>query len=115
MLLNLSNHPSATWPPKQQQAAREAYGRVEDLPFPQIDPELDAEGLAQLVQQYFERVQARRPAAVHLMGEMTFTFALVAKLKAAGVPCLAATTQRLVEERDGKKVVEFRFVQFRPY
>jgi len=68
-----------------------------------------------LVQEYFETIQAMQPAAVHLMGEMTFTFALVQKLKSAGIPCVASTTHRRVEERGGKKIVQFEFVQFRPY
>jgi hypothetical protein len=55
------------------------------------------------------------PQAVHLMGEMTFTFRLVTMLQAAGIPCIASTTHRTVEERDGKKIVQFEFVQFRPY
>jgi len=37
------------------------------------------------------------------------------RLKAAGIPVLASTTERLVEEKDGKKVVAFRFVRFREY
>jgi hypothetical protein len=49
------------------------------------------------------------------MGEMTFTFTLVKKLKQAGIPCLASTMERLVKEEDGKKIVEFKFVQFREY
>lgn len=32
-----------------------------------------------------------------------------------GIPCIASTTERIAEERDGQKVVTFRFVQFRGY
>ncbi|MCB0616740.1 MAG: CRISPR-associated protein [Phaeodactylibacter sp.] len=95
--------------------AEQQFGRVADLPFPNIPPHKGNEELAQLVNEYFQKIQSFRPTAVHLMGEMTFTFALVQKLKAAGTLCLASTTERLVQEKGGKKVVEFRFVQFRPY
>lgn len=115
MLLNLSNHPSSTWPANQLATAIDQFGTVEDLPFPVIDPEWTTDEVRQLAELYFEKVYQRRPSAVHLMGEMTFTFALVQKLKTAGALCLASTTERLVQEEGGKKTVEFRFVQFRPY
>ena len=115
MLLNLSNHPSPSWPPNQLATAHQLYGEVEDLPFPPIDPDWATEEVQQLAAEYFEKVVQRRPAAVHLMGEMTFTFALVQMLKAAGIPCLASTTRRNVTEEGGKKIVQFQFVQFRPY
>jgi hypothetical protein len=116
MLLNLSNHPSARWAAEQFNKAQEEYERVEDLPFPHIDPALTTEEVQSLAADYFQRVLATQPAAVHLMGEMTFTHALVQKLKAAGIPCVASTTQRRTEELpDGSKKVHFQFVQFRAY
>lgn len=114
-LINISNHPSAKWSPAQRDAAIEQYGNIYDIPFPDIDPDMDAAQMQAFVQEYFETIQSLSPTAVHLMGEMTFTFALVQKLKAAGIPCVASTSHRKVEERDGKKIVQFEFVQFRPY
>lgn len=116
MLLNLSNHPSHKWNAKQKQIAQQDYGEVVDIPFPHISPEINKETLANVVNEYFDKIWAIRPKAVHLMGEMTFTYALVTKLKAAGIPCYASTTNRVVEEQeDGKKIVHFQFVQFRAY
>ncbi len=103
MLLNLSNHPSHKWTPEQQQAAREQYCDITDIPFPNIPPEATEEELGQLVEAYVEKIKGRQPAAVHLMGEMTFTYRLVQRLKEAGIPCVASTTHRIVEEKDGKK------------
>ncbi len=114
-LLNLSNHPSADWSDDQKQAAVERYGRIADLPFPRIDPKASVEDIDRLAEDYLQHLLDIRPAAVHLMGEMTFTHALVSKLREAGIPCLASTTERIVEEKDGKKIVRFRFVAFRPY
>ena len=115
-LLNLSNHPSERWSEAQKSTAIEQYEAITDLPFPNIDPGLSNSELDELVNEYFDKVMATQPTAVHLMGEMTFTHALVQKLKAAGIPCVASTSQRLSEELpDGTKQVRFQFVQFRAY
>jgi len=49
------------------------------------------------------------------MGEMTFTFQLVERLKAFGIRCVASTTKRVVEEDGDKRTYTFKFVQFREY
>jgi len=41
-LINLSNHPSGNWPAEQIQVAQAQYGRVVDMPFPRINPSMDA-------------------------------------------------------------------------
>ena len=65
---------------------------------------------------YLVQILRKRPAAVHLMGEMTFTYALAQKLKNAGIPCVASTTVReVIDHGDGRKEAQFRFVRFRPY
>lgn len=116
MLLNISNHPSDKWFEEQYQTAIQAYGGIIDLPFPNVPPEATSDQVGRLANEYFEKVTATQPTAVHLMGEMTFTHALVQKLKAAGIPCVASTSERMVVEgADGEKTVRFRFVQFRAY
>jgi hypothetical protein len=117
MLLNLSNHPSHLWSPEQTAAAKNQFGGVTDLPFPKILPEADEAAIENLVGEYIHKITALQPpvAAVHLMGEMTFTFALVRKLQAAGIRCVASTTARDVVEEGGVKVSKFRFVRFRGY
>lgn len=114
-LLNISNHPSTGWPENQRQAALDRFGAIEDLPFPAIDPAWTPAEVDDLAEEYRRKVRSRRPAAVHLMGEMTFTHALLQKLRADAVTCLASTTERLVREEEGRKIVQFRFVQFREY
>ncbi len=118
MLINLSNHPSAAWPEAQRAAAREQFGEIiEDWAFPNISPHATAEEVAQLAEDYFQRIAQTtpRPQAVHLMGEMNFTFALVCRLLKAGYRVVASTTERDVVEQDGVKTSRFRFVQFRDY
>jgi hypothetical protein len=117
MLLNLSNHPSTSWSEEQLRVAVEQYGGVSDMLFPQVPPEADLEVVRRLAEGYYHRIRALDPwpRAVHLMGEMTFTYQLVSLLRAAGIPCVASTTVRDVVEEDGVKVSRFRFVRFRPY
>ena len=116
MLLNLSNHPSSNWPENQVQAAQQAYGRVEDMPFPQISPEANTPEIEQLADEYFQQIISKNPAAVHLMGELTFCYRLANKLKQANIPVVASTTNRQVSyDAQGNKVSNFEFVQFRAY
>lgn len=116
MLLNLSNHPFAQWGDTQKQAAITRYDAVKDLPFPKIDPQWTRDEIAQLADEYELKIREINPAAVHIMGEMTFTYALVNRLIKAGFICIASTTERVVtEDGKGQKTSVFRFVQFRNY
>lgn len=119
MLINLSNHPSSNWSVHQIAEANRLYGGIIDLPFPQVDPQADVNAINDLATRYVAQITALsegHPAAIHLMGEMTLTFALVKKLQQAGHSCVASTTQRIVNELpDGRKEVLFQFVRFRNY
>lgn len=113
MLLNLSNHPSANWTPEQLDAAG---GTVVDMPFPQVDPDGDETYIENLANEYLQKVLAMdNISAVHIMGEMNFTFALVNKLKTVGVKCVASTTQRETTVENGLKISKFNFIRFREY
>ena len=116
MLLNLTNHPSANWSEEQKNTAIHQYDSVQDLPFPQIDPNATSDDLEKLAEEYEHKIRKLDAKAVHIMGEMTFTFKLVTRLKAIGIPCVASTTERIVQERNNEaKVSIFRFVSFREY
>ncbi len=125
MLLNLSNHPAARWPETQKQAAIAEFGEVEDLPFPQIDPNAGPTDIARLAEQYAQicvdkLAASKRPPltedAVHIMGEMTFTVAVVRLLKDKNIRCVASATERVVtQETDSQKTSLFKFRQFRDY
>jgi hypothetical protein len=121
MLINCSNHPVLSWDEKQKAAAKK-YGPLYDLPFPAIDPDADIDSVALLAEQYdvkIRRLLASENAgdfAVHIMGELTFCFALVARLQKAGIICLASTTRReTIENGNGSKTSRFEFVRFREY
>lgn len=118
MLINLSNHPSAKWSNEQLTVA-ERYGRIVDLPFPEIKPNGDEKYIDELASEYYNKVRDLAKGdsvSVHVMGEMTFTFALVNLLKKGGINCIASTTERIVNEfENGQKQATFRFVRFRNY
>jgi len=127
MLINLSNHPSTKWDEKQKQSAIEEYGWIEDIPFPAIDPAAAKDEVAELAQKYLREclkkfelanipvAQQAHNEAVHIQGEFTFVYHLVNLLKKEDIKCVASTTERIVEENDNKKIVSFKFVQFREY
>ena len=120
MLINLSNHPSPNWP-SQQLAAAQVYGKIIDLPFPDINPSGDEEYIQSLASEYIDMINNYQLStvncqlSVHIMGEMTFTFAMVNALQNRNITCVASTTERISSEESGVKTSEFRFVQFREY
>lgn len=118
LFVNLSNHPLDDWTPEQRSAAEE-YGKLRDLPFPNVSPSLSSEELNHLVEEYFQKLLALSESAditVHLMGEFTFTHRLINRLQGVDIKCLASTTERIVTEVEGQqKLVTFQFVGFRPY
>jgi hypothetical protein len=117
MIINLSNHPSTLWQAAQLEAAS-VYGEIIDLPFPAVNPEGDEEYIQSLGKEYLEKIgqlAQGKNVTVHLMGELTLTYCLVNALMAKGIKCIASTTERIVEEKDGAKISEFRFKQFREY
>ena len=123
MLINLSNHPSTKWGEKQTNTAIKTYGEILDIPFPSISPEMTSVEVFTMAESYYNKVSAvldqcanePKPNAVHIQGEFTFVFKLVTLLRSSEISCIASTSERKVEEKDGKKIVEFDFVQFREY
>ncbi len=116
MFINLSNHPSELWGQEQIEASR-AYGRIVDMAFPNILPTYSIDDVKKMAETYVEKIaEYDGEVIVHLMGEMTFTYQLLTMLKARGITCVAATTERKVSTTaDGRKLSEFRFVSYRSY
>jgi len=119
MLINLSNHPSSGWSVEQTNKAKELYGNLVDVPFPEVDPVGNEQYIHELTDEYLSRIisiQSNSPKVVHVMGELTFCYALIKKLKMQGIKCIASTTVRdVVVGADGKITKAFKFVQFREY
>lgn len=119
LFINLSNHPASGWS-QPQLAAASAYGEITDIDFPAIDPAEDCSYVEKLAGDYLDRIlelAQGRQVTVHLMGEMTFTYALCSKLKARGIKTVASTSARVVcdNPQTGVRTSIFRFVRFREY
>ena len=118
IFVNFSNHPSCHWGDAQR-AAAEKFGEILDLPFPVVDEQSSEEKVSQLADNYIAKIVLMgkpEEITVHIMGEMTFTFMVVTRLKELGIRCVASTTERKTTYNDdGSKVSEFSFVRFREY
>lgn len=118
LFVNFTNHPSNKWGASQIEAANK-YGTIVDIPFPAIPDEAsheDIQSLAALHLKSIDQIAQGASCTIHIMGEMTFTYAMVNLLKSHGYPCVASTSKRIVEELpDGSKNVKFEFCQFREY
>lgn len=115
MLINISNHPSIEWSKKQRNVAIQQYAAISDIAFPKISPSESKEKITEIAQSYVKKIIQLKPMAVHIMGEMNFTYICVSLLKANNVKCLASTTRRNTSIENSIKISQFEFVQFREY
>ena len=119
IFVNHTNHPSDKWSVAQKLAA-EKFGRIIDLPFPDIPPNFDTVEVHELVMKNLREIIKLSPVAVLCQGEFNYTVAMVEELKKIDIEVMAATSERVVsviQESDGstKRVSIFNFVRFRPY
>ena len=120
MLINISNHPITYWDDEQKNAAKQ-YGKCVDLPFPSVDPHGGEDYIDKLAEEYVKQVikyqsEYNESVVVHLMGEMTFVYSLLEKLRQERIKCIASTTERISRYADdGVKETHFSFVRFRNY
>ena len=95
------------------------YGEIEDMTFPAIPPEAGEIEITDLAEEYVARIEERaemQDVTVHIMGEMTFCYAVITRLQPLGISCIASTTRRqITEAADGVKEVHFDFETFREY
>jgi len=119
MLINLSNHPIDEWDEKQKNEAASLYGKVIDIPFPAVPPQADSLEIDRMTDEYLQKIQTiakNNEVVVHIMGEMTFCYALIQKLQKQNIKCVASTTERNVRFLPtGERAVDFNFIQFRAY
>lgn len=123
MLLNISNHPWKKWSDSQKNAATSQFGEVEDLIFPDVDPQLETEDVKLIARDYLnfirkkmEVTEGERNFSVLLAGEYTLVFQLLLLLKDNNIPAYVTTSKRDVTySTEGVKSVNFEFVKFRSY
>ena len=114
---NVSNHASKAWSDEQRAAATElvAGGEILDVEFPNVAPTATTEEVVVIAARLLRSVECVE-AVWMVQGEFTLTNALVALLQQRGDKVVAACSERVsLDMGDGKKVVSFRFVQFRGY
>ena len=119
IFINHTNHPSAKWSVEQKTAA-EIFGKIVDIPFPDVPPSFNTEEIHELVLNKLQEILELAPVAVLCQGEFNYTVAMAEELKKRGITVMAATSERIVSEvieSDGstKRVSVFNFVRFRPY
>jgi len=117
MLINLTNHPASQWPENQVKAAQK-YGEIVDIPFPDIPPGWSEGEIQELVKEYFGLIkkvckEKGEKVFVHIMGELSFTFALSSVLIKEGFTCIVSTAKRDAIENNNLKITKFRFIRFR--
>ena len=116
MLINLTNHPSALWT-KEQREACSGFDGIVDMEFPSVDPDWGEDDIARVADDVCQRLTGMKDLeAVHVAGEHTLTFAIVARLLKTGIRCLTSTTARKsVDQPDGSILKTFKFVRLRDY
>ena len=118
MFFNISNHPLSSWSYLQLKAAEKLGGKVVDIPFPEVPPDLiDVEQLAKrVVNAITDYRDVMEDWVAMVQGEHVLTHTLVNMLTKGGIKCYAATSERIsVNNNDGTKTTKFVFCQFRPY
>lgn len=121
MLINLSNYPSENWVTEQLDEAHQKYGRVLDIPFPIISPISSLEQINIIVMEYFERITSilditeSKSNAVHIIGDLTFSFHLLLLLKEADIKAICSTSIIANDELNSSDSLKLKFVRFREY
>jgi hypothetical protein len=117
MFINISNHPSSKWGDKQIKAAKRLGGEITDIPFPNVSPHYNRNIVEEMAESLIKQLHLERIPVIHIMGEMTLTYNVIKRIKEINsfILIVASTTERNVVEKNGKKIVEFNFIQFRAY
>lgn len=134
MLVNYTNHPSASWGEKQTSEAKK-YGEIVDMQFPNISPQMTVQELMKQAKEdgdnIIATVECEENSAVLCQGESVFNYMLVnyllnKKFKAprwqSGIRNLkivsAVSERKVIEIAEGnitQKKSEFCFDGFREY
>jgi hypothetical protein len=118
VFINLSNHPSNNWSPKQCDAALSLAERIMDIPFPNVPPTHSLAAVREMVKGALVQIEDAAPClwadiVLHVMGEASFIAQMVLSAPEE-MELVCSTTERVsVEKEDGTKVSVFTFCKFR--
>jgi len=123
VLINLSNHPSANWDEEQKREflhleltpPGSPELKIIDVPFPNVDPNATLLDIMHIAIEIVKELEKYNYRFIMVQGEHTLTYQIVKELVAYRKKPVAATTQRIVTEKDGVKTSIFKFVKFRQY
>ncbi|MEY8310008.1 hypothetical protein AAK899_10880 [Erysipelotrichaceae bacterium 51-3] len=118
--MNITNHASQFWSKSQTEAARQLFGTVIDLPFPQIQVQMTDKEIDDLVEIYLKKVTAYENPTVLCQGEFVFTYRMVHALQKRKIQVVAAQGTLEREEYQDKdqntvKRTIYRFARFLKY
>ena len=114
IFINLTNHPSDEWSIEQLLAA-EKYGKVIDVPFPNVPADAGADDISTLCNIIVDKVISYHPAIVLCQGEFTLAFRIINRLMDNNITVVAACSERIAIVNGNKKESYFNFTQFRAY
>ena len=119
IFINLTNHPSARWS-KEERDAAEKFGKIIDIPFPNIPALLSEDDVRICAKKVAHDVLDYHPKIVLCQGEFTCCFSIIKILMNEGITVVSACSERQVIDelqQDGSTVKKsiFKFVQFRAY
>ena len=114
IFINLTNHPSEKWEEGQRVEAQ-TYGKIVDIPFPNVDAYATETQVEDSGRQIVEKVLEYSPAAVLCQGEFTLAFQVINMLLDQDITVVAACSERIVKEVGNKKESYFNFKKFRKY
>jgi hypothetical protein len=114
MFINISNHPSNEWSKEQLEAAGNV---VFDINLPNTNSHWNDKELRNCVTDMFDILVelTKRVVIIHLMGETDFVAELAMKIyQETDWTVVHSTTEKIVvENEDGTKTSQSKFVQFK--
>ena len=114
IFINLTNHPSNEWSIEQLSAA-EKYGKIIDIPFPNVPAGACVDDIRTLCDITVDKVMSYKPVIVLCQGEFTLAFMIINRLMDNNVKVVAACSERIAVVNGNKKESYFNFTQFRAY
>ena len=119
MFYNLSNHPHVNWGNAQLEAARK-WGDIEDVPFPEVNAQLDEQDILRAAQECVKKIKMSIDDAIFVAGEYGAAFPIIDELLNQGKTVLSTISDskivyRTADNGTSERIIHFNFLKFIPY
>ena len=119
MFYNLSNHPHINWGNAQLEAARK-WGDIEDVPFPEINAQLDEQDILRAAQECVKKIQMSKHDAILVAGEYGAVFPIIDELLNQGKTVLSTASDGKIayhtaDNGTSERIIHYNFLKFIPY